>query len=469
MKTRQIQIILALTLALSVLLGVLGCGGSSSSGGTGNFKLFVTDDLHTGYSGVWVKVYKAQVKNSAGASTTLFDNAAGTVINLRQLNDGASKFLLLAPGSLPDGTYNKVEFTLDKSVTLVQTPSGTSSTGNFPASMDDSTAGRSKLEISLTPALVIPGATRVAIDFDLKNWTFAAGVVTPVLTVHPGTGLDDPARHERFEFKGLIKDLSGVAPTQTFGLSLKSGGSITVATDANTSVSGDGASALGNGLKAEIYGDYNPTTNTVAARVIKLESEYEDEAKAIGAASNIVELSNSFDVAPKYTRGFAPQGEKVSVVTDPMTTKFKGNHGTTLTSAQFYAALSAAGANAVVEVEGAYSTGSNSITAKSVHIEDESELGGDEAKGASSSPNADNDQFLLTLTEYEGFDAPAGNLTVTVTTATKYKNSNGSVMTKAAFFDALSAGSKTVKVEGVFKDGAFSAGKAELKSGGGSS
>ena len=471
MIKRLIQLSSAVLLGTSVLFGALGCGGSSSaSGGTGNFQLFVTDDLHPGYSGVWVKVYKAQVKNSAGASTTLFDSATGSTINLRQLNDGAAKFLLLAPGTLPDGTYNKVEFVLDKSVTLVATPSGTSSTANFPASMDDATAGRSKLEVALAPALVVPGATRVAIDFDLKNWTVAGGIVTPVLGVHPGTGLDDPARHERFELEGRISGLAGTAPTQSFSLSLKSGGSVSVSTDANTSIVGDGASALGNGLKAEVYGDFDPATRTVAARVIKLESEFENEAKAIGQALNVVEASNSFDVNPKFTRGFAPQGEKVGVVTNPTTTRFRGNHGSTLTSAQFYAAVVAAGANAVVEVEGTYNSGSNSIAAKSVHIENESELGGDEAKGNSSEPNLDAGTFKLTVTENEGFELPPSALiTAKVTSATRFRNTNGAEMNKAAFFEVLAGGSRLVKVEGIWRDGVFNAGKAELKSTGGGS
>ncbi len=465
MKTRLIQICVAVVLALGALIGAQGCGGSSSgSGGTGNFQLFLTDDLHAGYSGVWVKVYKAQIKNSAGASTTLFDSVAGTTINLRQLNDGASRFLLLAPGTLPDGTYNKIEFVLDKAVTLVATPSGTSTNGNFAAALDDSTAGRSKLEINLSPALVVPGATRVCIDFDLRNWTFVGGIVTPVLGVHPGTGLDDSSRHERFEFKGLIRDLSGLAPTQTFILGLRTGGSVAVSTDANTSIVGDGASALGNGLKAEVYGDFNPTTKTVAARVIKLESEFEDEAKAIGRALNVVELSNSFDVNPKFTRGFAPQGEKVGVVTNPATTRFRGNHGTTLTSAQFYAAVVAAGANAIVEVEGTYSSGTNSITAKSVHIENESELGGDEAKGASSEPNIDDKTFKITVSEHEGFDVPGGGIiNIKVTPGTRFRNVNGSEMTLAGFYEVLAGGSRNVKVEGIFRDGVFNAGKAQFR------
>jgi hypothetical protein len=56
---------------------------------------------------------------------------------------------------------------------------------------------------------------------------------------------------------------------------------------------------------------------------------------------------------------------------------------------------------------------------------------------------------------------------VKVSTATRYKNTNGNSMTKVAFFEALAAGSKVVKVEGIYKDGLFSPGKAELKASGG--
>ncbi len=447
-----------------MLFATQGCGGGSASSGTGNFQLFITDDLHAGYSGVWVKVYKAQVKNAAGASTTLFDSAEGTTVNLRQLNDGASRFLLLAPGVLPDGTYNKIEFVLDKSVTLVATPSGTTSTGNFPARMDDSTAGRSKLEINLSPAIVIPGATRVAIDFDLRNWTFSGGIVTPVLGVHPGTGLDDPARHERFEFKGLVRDLSGTAPTQSFILGLRAGGAITVSTDANTSIVSDGPAALANGLKAEVYGDFNPVTRTVAARVIKLESDFEDEAKAIGPASNIATVPNTFDLKPKFTRGFAPQGEKISVVTNPTTTRFRGRQGATLTSTQFYDALLAAGANAIVEVEGTYSSTNNTLTAKSVHIENEADLGEDEAKGSSSEPNLEGKTFKITVSEHEGFDLPGGGIiTVKVSPGTRFRTAAGAEINLPSFFETLAGGSRSVKVEGIFRDGVFNAGKAEFR------
>ena len=154
----------------------------------------------------------------------------------------------------------------------------------------------------------------------------------------------------------------------------------------------------------------------------------------------------------------------MGVTTNPTTTRFRGNHGSTLTSAQFYAAVVAAGANAVVEVEGTYNSATNSIAAKSVHIENESELGGDEAKGSSSEPNLDAKTFKVTVSEHEGFDVPEGGLiTVKVSSATRFRSGTGAEMNLAGFFEVLAGGSRNVKVEGIFRDGVFNAGKAEFR------
>ena len=125
--THQIDRIKMLTAILFVtLFTIFGCGGSG--GGSNAFNLFATDDLHPGYSGVWVKIFKADLKSSTGATVNLFTSTDGLTVNLRALNDGAAKFLLLAPGQVPNGTYNKIVFQMDKTVTLVATPSGTVST-----------------------------------------------------------------------------------------------------------------------------------------------------------------------------------------------------------------------------------------------------------------------------------------------------------------------------------------------------
>ncbi len=444
------------------IIAMFGCGGGGGAGSSA-FQLFVTDDLHPGYSGVWVKIFKANLKDATGASAQVFNSTDGLTVNLRDLHDGAARFLLLAPGQVPDGTYNKVVFELDKSVTLVAKPSGAVSTANFPSSLDSTVVGHSDLSVDLSPTLIVPGAPRLVIDFDLKNWIVAGGVITPVLNHHNGSGLDDPSRHHKFEFEGLIGNLAGTPPTQTFSLTLKHGGTVSVSTDDTTQIVGDGGvTTLSNGQKVEVYGAFDPTTNKIVAKIIRSESEFEDENKAIGILSNANVGSLTFDLAPSYTRGFAPQGEKIIVQTNG-TTKFRGAHGSTLTEAQFYAAVQAAGANVTVEVEGTYSSGSNTLTAKSVHFESESEMGEDEGKGATGSPDSAEGTFNVTLTESEGFTPPGGPLPVKVGPTAEFRDKNGNSITKTAFFDIITAGSKTVDIKGAYASNLFTASRIRLR------
>lgn len=440
------------------LLALAGCGGSG--GGSSAFSLFVTDDAHTGYSGVWVKVFKASLKSAAGSSVDVLTSTDGITVNLRALNDGAAKFLLLAPGQVPDGTYNQVVFEVDKNVTLVAKPSGTVSTAHFPDSLDATVTGHSNLTANLSPAITIPGSTKLAIDFDLKNWDITAGVITPVLNKHDGTGLDDPTRHEKFEFHGVVSSLSGTAPIQSFTINLKSGGTITVTTDDTTSIIADGAATtLANGQKVEVWGAFDPTTSTIAAKIIRSESEFEDEAKAVGAASNGNVSSHTFSLAVSYSRGFAPQGDSIFVVTNG-TTKYRGRHGVTMTEADFYLALTAAGANAVVEAEGTYDSGTNTLTAKCVSFENEAEFGDDEAKGSTSNPDGVALSFDVAVTESEGFDAPS-TLNVVASADAKYKDGSTDI-TATQFFTLLASASKNVEIKGSYTGGVFTATRIKI-------
>ncbi len=462
MKNQINRIKMLAVVMVVAIIAMFGCGGGGGAGSSA-FQLFVTDDLHPGYSGVWVKIFKANLKDATGASVQVFNSTDGLTVNLRDLHDGAARFLLLAPGQVPDGTYNKVVFELDKSVTLVAKPSGAVSTANFPSSLDSTVVGHSDLSVDLSPTLIVPGAPRLVIDFDLKNWIVAGGVITPVLNHHNGSGLDDPSRHHKFEFEGLIGNLAGTPPTQTFSLTLKHGGTVSVSTDDTTQIVGDGGvTTLANGQKVEVYGAFDPTTNKIVAKIIRSESEFEDENKAIGILSNANVGSLTFDLTPSYTRGFAPQGEKIIVQTNG-TTKFRGAHGSTLTESQFYAAVQAAGANVTVEVEGTYSSGSNTLTAKSVHFESESEMGEDEGKGATGSPDSLEGTFNVTLTESEGFTPPGGPLPVKVGPNAEFRDKNGNSITKSAFFDIITAGSKTVDIKGAYVSNLFTASRIRLR------
>ena len=447
---------------LFTIFAMVGCGGSG--GGSSAFNLFATDDLNPSYSGVWVKIFKADLKTASGTSVNLFTSTGGLTVNLRALNDGAAKFLLLAPGQVPDGTYSKIVFQLDKNVTLIAKPSGTVSTATFPAALDDPTvSGDSDLSLDFAPPLVVPGTSKVVVDFDLKNWVVAGGVITPVLHKHDESGLNDPDRHEKFEFRGVLSNLTGTAPTQSFSLALKSHGTVTVTTnDATQLIFDGGLTALANGQRVEVFGAYNPTTNSITAKIIRSESEFEDEQSTEGVISNPNASSETFTLTPSSTHGFVPQGETITVQTSS-TTHYRGAHGAVLTETQFYAALVAAGANATAEVEGTYNSGSNTMTAMSVHFESESDMGDAEAKGVTTAvADAVAGTFDLTTSEVDGFTNPGNPLHVTVSATAEYRDNHGASMTKSAFFTAILAGVHTIEIKGSYAGALFTASRLRM-------
>ncbi|MBS1703221.1 MAG: DUF4382 domain-containing protein [Armatimonadetes bacterium] len=464
MKNRIWRIAFVFLSLLILTVSLVSCGGSSDGTGSGSaFNLFATDDLNADYTGVWVKVYHADMVDSTGAKVDLLTSTDGVTVNLRALNDGAAKFLLLCPGKLPAGTYTKVEFELDKSVTLVATGSGTVSTADFPDSYDATVAGHSLLSADITPNLTVPGSSKLIIDFDLKNWTVSSGVITPVLTVSSGTGFDDGSRHEPFEFRGTVGDLAGTAPTQTFTLNLKNGGTISVTTSDTTAIVGDGGvTSLSNGMNVHVYGTFDPTTNTITATSIRADSEFSSFAAAVGAASNGDALAQTFTLTPKCVHGFVPQGDSLTVSTSD-TTKYRGHHGSMLTEAQFYEALAAAGDNAVVDAEGTYDSGSNTLTAKSVHIENETEVDHAEAQGTVTAADLTTGTFTLTVSESDGFANNSDTLSVVVSVDALFTNNEGHIMTEADFFAALASPTQRIKIKGSFANGVFTATRLQLK------
>lgn len=433
-----------------LLLSLFGCGGAGGSLSS-VFNLFITDDASTQYSGVWVKLYKAELKGDGDKSVVLFNSPEGVTVNLRQLNDGAAKFLLLAPGTVPDGTYNKVQFEVNKTVNLVAVGSGTASTALFPNALDN-TAGNSVLTANLSPNIVMPGASKVVIDFDLKHWDVVNGVITPILKHHDGAGLEDGSRHERFEYHGLIGSLTGATPNYAFDFTLKTGGTIHVTTDDTTDIDGQGDNAgLVGGRQAEIYGIFDPITKSVKANIIHYISDHEatDLAKAAGKGSNANAQAGTFDLAPKFTKGFAPKGDKVAITTDA-NTHFKGKHGAILSQADFFAALAAAGANATIDLDGTYSDGSNSIAAQNIHIENEAEFGDALAGGRTSNPNSEAMTFDILVGRSSGFVDNGATLKVQLSPDAEIKGPHGAATTKEQFFSLLAEHARYVGMKGLY-------------------
>jgi hypothetical protein len=462
--------------AVAALIGCGGGGGGGTIGGGGGggsaANFFITDDLNAGYDGVWVNIHEVELINSTGTSVKVYENTAGLTVNLRALNDGASRFLFLGTDQVPAGSYSRVEITMDKALTLFTTGATTGQAATFTDAIDKS-AGLSEAKFDLPAPIIFPSnGVNLVVDFDLANWTFAGGIVTPVVRRHNGQGLDDGARHENEDYKGSVTGLTGTVPNQHFTLNRGATGSFDVQLSSNTAVfrsNGTGSAALANGQSVEVRGTFETTSGVLAATDVKIEDgtgSHNGEPEVKGLVRSFSEAGGSLVVSAGQIEGFLPNQDSVNVATTASTVFFS-KRGVVLTKAEFFANLTALGANAIVEAEGGtYDSGTNTLTARKIKFEDDFEGGGGseaEARGPIANIDSSAHTFSMTLQEWEGFQGTGGG-TVSISTlaGAQYKNADGDQVTQAEFF-ALLTTSTVVKVHGTFNNGAIAANRLEIR------
>ena len=436
-----------LLLLLTLLLAAIGCGGGGVSGGggtSGSGALFMTDSLDS-HDHVWVTIKKV-VLTGAGGNATVFDDTTGKTVDLRTLRDGSGeRYSFLA--STPSGTFTGVSVTLDKTVTLFGSGASTGLVREF--------AGNDGTNVVMTLNFAAPRSfgsnSGFALDFSLSDWTDNGTTVSgsPFLKEGNGGGLNDGSRHEHEDYEGTIQGLSGTAPDQTFTLT-RGGRSIAVITSSSTIVfnsNGNPSPTLANGKRVEVRGAFDLTQNAIVADVVKIEDagHGQGEAEVKGNASNINAIAGSLTVDATRTHHFQPNQSTVDVATTANTVYFS-HGGLSLTKEEFFAVL----ANGQeVEAEGAYDSGSNTLTARKLKLEDHQGEHGHEAeiKGPVSNLNASSQTFDVNAVQWEGITLGANHLIhITVTAETRYEHDN---MTAQQFFAALSNGS-FLEVEGFF-------------------
>ncbi|MFM9873365.1 MAG: DUF5666 domain-containing protein [Fimbriimonadaceae bacterium] len=470
MKLKRLWV--ALIAAATVLLLIVGCGGGgSSSGGSVNtsqqVSMFVTDDLSTNYDHVWVRFHEVELEFSGGSSK-VFSSDSGVEVDLRALNTGsANLFKFLGAAAFPSQPVTGIKFTVGRDLVLYTTGSTTGTNAQFAAAFN-LTNGRSRFGITPASPLTVPAGGAVAFDFNLANWTLASGFVTPVGSVFGGSGLDDPANHVSDDFSGIVSELTGTAPNFTMKLTRTGGQVVQVKTDVNTSIfnsNGSASPVIANGKRIEVSGVFSTSTQSFLASVVKIEdsTNSEDEEQVQGLVRNPNEGAGQFEVKATETRGFLP-GDLWVMVQTTGTTKFFNRQGVVISAAAFYAALTAGSA----EAEGTYNSGSNTLTATKVKLEDGS--GGEdysEAKGPATAANAALGTLSITLNEWSGFAGSAGGtLNITTNGSTLYLDANGASINSTTFFaQALTA--TAVKVEGTYTSGSMLAKRLEIRSSGG--
>ena len=471
-------------------LGLAGCGG----GGGGSSPLssalppsqtasavvgvFATDSFSEAYDHVWVTIHRVEVESSNGTAQTVFDDALGKTIDLKTLRDATGqRFALLGAGKIDASTATSIKVTIDNGVVLF--PAG--SAGGQATPVDDAVThdgqGHPVLSFPLTaPRSLGSGHDDLIVDFDLADFTVSGGKVRPVVKEGARAGLEDPNRHERQEYQGVLSQLAGASPAFTFTLT-REGSTVSVVTDAQTTFfNADGTPnpKLAEGQTVAVRGLFDVTTLRLTASVVKIRPAggEQEPAEVEGVPGAVSAGAGTFTLTAHQVEHLVPSQTTVNIVTGSGTI-FRAKGGITLTAADFFTGLATASA---AEVEGSYDAASNTLTATRAKLENESggghgggsggdhggAAGGVEAEGNATGIDASANTFLLaSLSEWEGFVPASGGVSVAATTATVYRDGTGGALTAAQFFAALAA-SPQVKVRGTLAGAVVTASELTL-------
>lgn len=454
-------------LGLSMLLAGCGGGGGGGSAASGGINFFATDDLSTGYDGVWVKIYKVQLRRADDTFTTILDDTSGKVVNLRALNDGSERYLFLGSDGVPQGNYSGLRIELDRAVTLFTTGSAVGLNRVFD---DAYGTDRARLDL-IFPAVksIGAGSNNLVCDFDLSAWEDVAGEIrNALLNDSAGNGLGDESRHQGEDYTGTISSLSGSAPNFTFVLSTTSSTKIEVETNGNTAVfnnSGEPNPTLANGKRVEVRGKFSTLSNRLIATSIRIKNSNDNDPYEVkGEPSQANANGRTFKITARECSGFLPGGTLVTVNVND-STRFVTDDGITITEAQFFDMLPS-DSSLQVEAEGAvFDPNTNTLTAKKCKVENESGGGNHEveARGAPRNINSGSGTFEVVLTQWEGFNATSGQaVPVTTSGATEYKDGNNVSIDASTFFSLL-ATATFVKVEGTYEAGTIAAHELSLR------
>jgi hypothetical protein len=461
----QLKHLLGLVCAAAV---IAGCGGGGSGGSNGSLDLFATDSPRDDYSKIWITLHKVELIDASGA-TTIFNDTNGTLLDLRTLRDASGeRFVFLGKSGLALKAYNSARLTVAKALSAVATGSSVIQALTFHNNYDAG-PGMSALTFNIVNGSELGSSARqFVIDFDLAQWVVNAGVVTPYAGPSSGVGLDDPLRHENEDYHGTISGLTGAVPNQSFTLTTLGGTKFLVHTSTTTLIfnnNGAMSPALANGQFIEVRGTFSTLEGALNATSIKIEDGAPGvgEPEVKGPFSNVNPKAGTFQVEALEVENFVPANTLINVTTS-IATVFRNDRGVSVTQAEFFALLEG-GLFPFVEVEGNYDSGSNTLAALKVKLEDDIDGGANddaEVNGVVSLLNVPAGSFSVTLGSWAGFNgAPGMVVPVQTDGSTTYRNDNGDPITAEVFFGALANG-LLVEAEGHFSSGVLIAKEAKL-------
>ena len=227
--------LLQVACAAAALAGC-GGGGAPDAAGTGTvptakvqavLQTYITDNLATDYSKVWVSIRKITAVDAAGAEVTLLDaTAAPVVVNHSSL---ASVGQFLSTVSIPAGVYGEVRVTLDNSVQLVSLDGATTISAKLTATGTEFVVHVRNLDLDTA------ANGQLVLDFNLARFTYdpATGLVTPTIEAPKPSDAFGKFVRQQAEVHGTVKSVDTVAQTLVIDdARLGSGIVVSLATDA---------------------------------------------------------------------------------------------------------------------------------------------------------------------------------------------------------------------------------------------
>ena len=263
-----------------------GCGGSggSSSGvasGTGRAAVLLTDGPREDYAHIWATIYHVELIPQTGAPVVLYDNTAGTQIDLRTLYDSSGqRFSFLGSAAIPAGVYTAINVTIAPTLQLFANGATTGTAFPVDSSVTKNSAGNAVITDTFhSPKTLGATTSNLIVDFNLAHFIIRDSKVIPVVEDGGGNGLNDPNRHNKNDYRGVISNLTGTAPALTFtlttgGATISSAGTstttstVTVVTSASTAIYGPGV--LTNGDRVAVSGTLDTTTQNLVATQIEI-------------------------------------------------------------------------------------------------------------------------------------------------------------------------------------------------------
>ncbi len=518
-----------------------------ASAGTGRIAVFVTQagGAQPPYDHIWATIHKVELigTDEKEKPETLWSDEEGRTVDLVALADGRSA--LLAVGAVtPARLYGRVRVTLGKSFQLFERGAQSGTMTPVAPGIATGEAGRPVVTFPLFKARALAGSGAatpsggdkatgvedIVIAFDLAKFAFGKTVM-PSLSEGDKKAVasaTDITKQSPARFVGVVSQIAGggasgatdtttttgvaAASGRTFLLTTGEGKAFIAETRPETAVYNANETSspqLIDNTNVAVWGVWDAQARRVVASDVVV---YEGGKKAAGGASaaeivrgrveGTVEPNGVFSLAAQTVEGFLPT-KSVIAVTPGKNNAFRSRGGLPMTASEARTALALPGARATVE--GDYDPVQARVVARRIKVETAAEFASSSAPNAhealavgtlaSAGPNIADQFALVSLSEWDGWAAPASSsarnnatsetapdakpspsdankaatngalVPVAVTERTLFRDERGAPMDRGAFFRLIAANDpRAARVRGtVGTDGKLTAMAVELR------